>query len=283
MILVIGDVIVDEYIHGRVTRISPEAPVPVIDFTFREFRPGGAANVAANVSSLGEPATLVGVVGKDFPLDRSSEWYLFQDAERPTTLKTRVVANGQQIVRVDIENRHPISGATERDVLEFISITMAYSKLVVLSDYAKGVVTERVARHTIHQARQYGIPVIVDPKQEDFGIYEGATLLTPNRMEFARSTNHSIDATILVTLGEEGMELHHKGDIAHIPAEPIEVVDVTGAGDTVVAALAVFIARNPQASIREAAQFASYAASVAVSRQGTATVTLQDIAEHFGK
>jgi rfaE bifunctional protein kinase chain/domain len=281
-ILIVGDVIIDEYIHGDVSRISPEAPVPVLNFHHREFRPGGAANVAANVESLGCRPILVGVIGGGFPRETTGPVYpgdLIYDHERHTTIKTRVVAAGQQIVRIDRETERYLSPAIETKIVNSCTKIMNDVSVVVISDYNKGVINEMTAQSVIKAAMERGIPVIVDPKKRDFSIYEGATVITPNGQEYLDAYRQfaKIEPAILVTLGSLGMDLHLKGSITRIPTKAKSVVDVTGAGDTVVAALATFIATNKGKSLMEAAVFANAAAAVVVGKRGTATVTLDEM------
>ncbi len=286
----------DEYLRGEVTRISPEAPVPVLEVRAHESRLGGAANAAANIQALGGATYLVGVVGTDetsATLNKclaaaSITSTCVPDADRPTSKKTRLVAQQQQIVRVDQEKRHPISGAVQEAVKQAIEVRIRDAHAVVISDYAKGVITPAVARHAIATARAAGLPVVVDPKQADFTIYAGATVITPNlhELELAAPTPGPFNverivgellpalegAALLVTRSADGMTLFRSGASPfHVAAIAREVFDVTGAGDTVVATLALALAA--QLSLDQAIELASVAAAVSVSKRGTSTVS----------
>jgi D-beta-D-heptose 7-phosphate kinase/D-beta-D-heptose 1-phosphate adenosyltransferase len=229
--VVVGDVMVDEYLRGDVSRISPEAPVPVLEPRTIEHRLGGAANTAANIQALGGRTTLLGVVGRDdaarILADRlrelgvSSE--LFVDADRPTTQKTRVIAQQQQIVRIDREARHPISLVIAEDLRRRIDGVLPGAQVCVLSDYAKGVVTPEVARHTIEVAHAAKIPVVVDPKQHDLRVYAGATVLTPNLHERLHPTGASLHQCA-VTLMASGS--CHYGAAAPLMIAPTTVLDL---------------------------------------------------------
>lgn len=301
-VLVIGDLMLDEYLHGEVHRISPEAPVPIVEVRQRERRLGGAANTAANIQRMGGVATLVGVVGDDSGAGSMRDTlkqvgmtaFTCVDASRPTTKKTRLVAHVQQIVRIDDESRAPITGAVAREVIEVIDGQIATASAVVISDYAKGVVTAEIAQAAITRAHRLGIPVIVDPKQRDFSIYRGATVITPNLSELEKaaaaptSTLAEIERAVrliapvvdgtalLVTRSADGMTLYRGGDQRHhVPAHAREVFDVTGAGDTVVATLALALAaRLP---MEQAMDLASIAAGIVVSKRGTSTVTPDEL------
>lgn len=296
--IVIGDAMVDEYLCGDVTRVSPEAPVLVVEPRSVEHRLGGAANTAANIQALGGSAALVSVVGGDSAaqilagclsqLGVASE--LVVDADRPTTQKTRVVAQQQQIVRIDREARHPISAAIVDDLCGRIDRLVPKAQVLVLSDYAKGVVTPEVARYTIELARQIKIPVVVDPKRRDLSVYAGATVLTPNLHELAvaapgkvlhAAVEHLLPglegAAILVTRGADGMTLFRgDGDPIHVAAAAREVFDVTGAGDTVVAVLALALAAD--VALEQAVEIANLAAALAVGKRGTATISAAELA-----
>jgi len=295
-VLVIGDVMLDEYLRGDVTRISPEAPVPVLEVRTHDWRLGGAANAAANIQALGGVTTLIGVVGDDATAvtlaDRLAHHGVASavvvDPDRPTSKKTRLVAQQQQIVRVDHEKRHPIAGQVAQDVRQAIDRAMRGAQACVLSDYAKGVVTGEIARHAIDAARAAGIPIIVDPKQRSFAAYRGATVITPNLHELEAAA-HSVlpfeveraaasvmaeiaGAALLVTRSADGMTLFRPGREAfHVAAMAKEVFDVTGAGDTVVAAVALALAAR--VAIEQAVELASIAAAISVSKRGTSTVS----------
>lgn len=300
-VLVIGDAMLDEYLRGDVTRISPEAPVPVLEVRTHEWTLGGAANAAANLQSLGGAVTLVGVIGADDTAgvlaaqlaQRRIANRTVVDPERPTSKKTRLVAQQQQIVRVDHERRTPVGGAVADQVRRAIDGAIDGAQALVLSDYAKGVITVDIARHAIEAARRAGIPAIVDPKQRDFATYRGATVITPNlhELEVAAPGAHPFDveraaasllptldgAALLVTRSADGMTLFRR-ELApvHVPAIAKEVFDVTGAGDTVVAALA--LALGGGVPIEQAIELASVAAAISVSKRGTSTVSPGELA-----
>jgi len=298
----VGDVMLDEYVWGHVSRISPEAPVPVVDVQGRSHVPGGAANVAAGVVALGGAAVLGGVAGTDEPGARlrealaeigvGADGVLRLDG-RATTTKTRVIAHNQQVVRTDFEQRQPLSGDDERRLLEWGSSALEDADVLVLSDYAKGVLTSSVTRGLIEAAGERGLPVVVDPKGVDYAKYRGATVLTPNvhdaeraatypvetyddLLEVARRLGETLPGTaLLVTRGAEGMTLFSDGAAVDIAAEARDVYDVTGAGDTVVATLAVALATGVE--LEDAVRLANAAAGIVVGKVGTATVTLDEL------
>ena len=292
-VLVVGDAMLDEYLCGEVTRISPEAPVPVLEVRGpADLRLGGAANTAASIQALGGVATLIGVVGNDdagntliTQLARQSiDEHLIRDFERPTTKKTRLIAQQQQIVRIDHESRTPISSTIAAAIRHDIDAAMPDAQACVISDYAKGVITPEIARHVIARARASNVPVIVDPKQRSFDPYRGATVITPNLHELeavspgpveeaAATLLHALDgAGLLVTRGADGMTLFRADRAAfHVRSRAQEVCDVTGAGDTVVATLAVALAAK--VPIELAVELANFAAALAVGKRGTSTIT----------
>jgi rfaE bifunctional protein kinase chain/domain len=295
-VLVIGDVMLDEYLRGEVSRISPEAPVPVLEVRSQEGRLGGAANAAANIQAMGGAATLVGVVGKDETAGMIAERLaghgiasaVVVDPGRPTSKKTRLVAQQQQIVRVDQEARHPVVGAVADGVMRAIEAGLRDAQACVLSDYAKGVITPEIAAHAIDCARAAGIPVIVDPKQRSFAVYRGATVITPNLHELEAAAHGVLPfvveraaasvlrevagAALLVTRSADGMTLFRaEREPFHVAAMAKEVFDVTGAGDTVVATIALALAAR--VVIEQAVELASIAAALSVSKRGTSTVS----------
>ncbi len=277
-VLVVGDVMLDRYWFGDVERISPEAPVPVVRISRSEERPGGAANVARNVAALGAKVTLISVIG-----DEHVRTSLHRDATLPTTVKLRVIARQQQLLRIDFETlpSHEILATKladyERALPEF--------EVIVLSDYGKGGLAH--IAHMIEQARARGTPVLVDPKGEDWMRYRGATVLTPNRAEFrqvagawkseaelatkAQTLRAELGLeALLITRAEEGMSLYTDAGAQHIPALTREVYDVSGAGDTVIATLATLI--GARADISSAVRIANRAAGIVVGKLGTAVV-----------
>ena len=284
----------DAYISGNAGRISPEAPVPVVAVAQRRYVPGGAANVASNVRSLGARVTLAGVTGVDEAAHRlrgelaksGVDEALVEDISRPTTLKTRVTATGQQIVRFDDEDRSPLPDSVAKQLQQKCVEALRESHVCVLSDYAKGVASEPFCRFLIDEAIRQGKPVVVDPKSRDMARYRGATVIAPNTKEAGEAAGITIHgfadleaaarllldrvspSALLVTRSEEGMSLFRtEGGVQHLPALVNEVADVTGAGDTVVAALAIGLALG--FPLADAAAIANLAASVAVSHHGT--------------
>lgn len=302
-IAVVGDVMLDQFVWGRVSRISPEAPVPVVEVTHQSFHLGGAANVAHNLYALGAEPCLVGVRGKDDAAARLmdvlhqtgiSEVAIVEDPSRPTTVKTRTIAHSQQVVRTDWESREDLDSRTEERVIGHIRQALSLSRALVLSDYSKGTLTPRVLEQSIAAARRRRIPVLVDPKLKRFAAYRRASLLTPNTQEAQAATGIAIDDhaeleraahrilsslacnAVLVTRGEQGMALFEKGKPAvYIEAAAREVYDVTGAGDTVIATAAFVLAAG--GSLEEAAVLANQAAGIVVGKLGTATTTPEEI------
>ena len=302
-VLIVGDVMLDEYIWGEVQRISPEAPVPVVVVRRRTCAPGGAANVAANVASLGGRALLGGVVGQDPQAAQLREALaergvdpagLIVDGDRPTTTKTRVVAHSQQVVRVDSERRTSLRAELEDALLSWVEEALDIADACVLSDYAKGVVSPQLAAGFIRLARGAGKPVIVDPKGTNYARYRGATVVTPNVREAEQALNREINGradllevgrhllgvlqggALLITRGSQGMSLFVNGaDVTHIPAVARNVFDVTGAGDTVIGTLALALAAG--IGLEQAARLANLAAGIVVGKVGTATVTVEEL------
>jgi D-beta-D-heptose 7-phosphate kinase/D-beta-D-heptose 1-phosphate adenosyltransferase len=304
-VLCVGDLMLDEFVYGEISRISPEAPAPVIAVQRSEINVGGAGNVARNIAALGARCVFVGLAGEDEAGGRLRaalshepliEPSLISDPARPTTRKVRFVSEhfSTHMLRADWETLAPASGAVEQALVDAIQSQLPRADIVLLSDYAKGVLTARVIRTVIDAARGLGKRVIVDPKSANFGIYRGATLLTPNRKEFADATRSRADdqasiaaaarevmqiadcEAVLVTQSEHGMTLvPGEGQVIHVPAHTVKVRDVTGAGDTVVATLAVSLAAG--ADWETALRAASAAAAVAVGKSGTAVVTLAEL------
>jgi rfaE bifunctional protein kinase chain/domain len=298
-ILVVGDVMLDHFVVGRVNRISPEAPVPVVEHDRDDYRAGGAANVAHNGRALGAAVHLVGVTGADEAGDRlrhvlsghgiSAEG-LVRDPARCTTRKLRIVTDrNQQVARVDYETDEEVAGQVEAELRAHISRLTASVRVVVVSDYLKGTVTGDLVAHTVAACRDRGIPLLVDPKIPHLDYYRGATLVTPNHHEAEVATHLRVrnndDAAraarvfrdraacvdVLITRGEHGMTLLEGSVTTHFPSVAREVSDVTGAGDTVIATLALALAAG--ASMGEAAEIANHAAGVVVAKFGAATVS----------
>jgi rfaE bifunctional protein kinase chain/domain len=305
-VLVVGDVMLDRFIVGRVHRISPEAPVPIVQFQSDYVRLGGAANVAHNIAALGGAPSLVGMVGADGAASRMREQLLLagvgadglvEDRLRPTTEKVRVVTErNQQVARIDYERDTDAAGAVERAIVDACGRVGRGAQALLVSDYLKGAVTRAVVESLIGLSRSPAgeqRPLIVDPKIPHLAFYAGATLVTPNHHEAEIATHHRIrtddDAraaarefrtraqcdAVLITRGEQGMWLSEPAAEGSIPAVAREVSDVTGAGDTVVATLALALAAG--ASLTEAATLANYAAGIVVGKFGPATVTVEEL------
>jgi D-beta-D-heptose 7-phosphate kinase/D-beta-D-heptose 1-phosphate adenosyltransferase len=309
-ITVVGDVMLDHFVVGQVDRISPEAPVPVVRFSRDEFRLGGAANVAHNVATLGGRARLVGLVGNDATAEQLREelaaaglegMHLVADDSRPTTRKVRVVTQrNQQVARVDYESNGPAGSAALDKLIAAVTSAVGDSDAIVLSDYRKGVIVPAVIEATIAMAARAGVPVLVDPKVPQAERYKGATLITPNHHEaelMTQTTIQDIDdaaraakalhertgASVIITWGEHGMYVFDRttpDTTASIPAATREVADVTGAGDTVIAVLALGLASG--APLGDAARLANLAAGLVVGRFGPAAVSAVDLTRAAG-
>ncbi len=303
-VLVVGDLMLDEFIWGSVSRISPEAPVPVVAVRERTHTAGGAANTAANVRSLGGRVTVAGVLGDDAGGRRVRAILEGQgigtvavvaDGTRPTTTKTRVVAHSQQMVRIDDEQPGDVSATVEAELIAAIANVLAGVKGCVVSDYGKGVITPGLARAVVAAATTAGVPVVIDPKGTDYAKYRGATLVKPNQLEAGQVLNRTLhtddDVTgaggellellhpagaVLVTRGSAGMTLFERGkESVHVPAQAREVYDVTGAGDTVAGVLALTLACG--GTLPDACRLASLAAAVVVGKVGTAICTVEEL------
>ncbi|WFU12347.1 D-glycero-beta-D-manno-heptose-7-phosphate kinase (plasmid) [Rhizobium sp. CB3090] len=303
-ILIVGDIILDRYFLGTVERISPEAPVPVLHQKTSFNRAGGAGNVACNVASLGSRATIISVVGDDkeagdlgsILATQGVRFRAVVDRERPTICKTRLMAGTHQLARVDNEKTDQVSVDIEREIMNAILAEMPDHSIVVISDYGKGLFSPALLSQLISMAKERGLPIIVDPKNIDFRVYKGASVITPNQKELSSATGMrcftnaeaelamrtAADRTgsaILLTRSERGMTLLDNNEYLHIPTQAIDVFDVSGAGDTVVATLAVGIAAG--FSLPQAARLSNAAAGIAVSRVGTATVSQNDLQSTF--
>jgi D-glycero-beta-D-manno-heptose-7-phosphate kinase len=300
-VVVIGDIMLDRYLIGDTERLSPEAPVPVVTVAERHAALGGAANVAANVAAMGARCLLVGAVGDDgdgaairqeLAVARLEDRFVLTIAGRPTTSKTRIIARGQQIVRIDDEVDSLLEG---QDLARLVAATreaLADADALLLEDYNKGALSPALILAAMEVARRRGIPVVVDPKYRQFFEYAGATVFKPNRRELESALGAAVDLqhasalpdvlirlkvdNLLVTLGAEGMLLVTKdGTLTQIPSIARQIFDVSGAGDTVTAWLGTALAAG--ATVREAAQLANYAAGVEVGKRGVATVSPEEV------
>jgi rfaE bifunctional protein kinase chain/domain len=300
-ILVIGDLILDRYIWGRVKRISPEAPVPVVEVTDEDFLLGGASNAANNIAALGGYATIVGLAGNDragdilrkMMEDRGIQCGGVFWCSRPTTVKTRVIAHNQQVVRFDKEDKGKVGGKVFRGLLEYIRSGVQDHDAVIISDYKKGVISSKLVREVLKYSMPENIFVSVDPKVGHFHYYKNVSLITPNVMEASIASGIEIkdekslisagrallrkilcDA-VLITRGEYGMSLFKGDKVIHIPTVARNVYDVTGAGDTVIATFT--LAYVAGASMEEAAVIANHAAGIVVGEVGTAVATQEQL------
>jgi len=297
-IAVIGDVMLDRYIWGSVTRISPEAPVPVIDVARESNHLGGASNVALNIRSMGAVPVLFGVVGRDsnanelrmiFEQEKIITDFLVEDDARPTTVKTRIIAGSQHVARIDYEDRQQISEEVTRRVIDRLENHIGSINIIILQDYNKGVVGPALIRQVIELAREHSIPVLVDPKFSNFFEYQGVTVFKPNRKETedalkvrlgdeasfaeaARTLRQRLHCDhVLLTLGEKGMLLlENEGELTRVDTRARKVADVSGAGDTVIATLAVALASG--ASMIEAAHIANFAGGLVCEEVGIVPV-----------
>jgi len=321
-ILVVGDLILDEYIWGDVERISPEAPVPVVWANKRTYVPGGAANVANNIRSLDGDVCLIGVTGKDKNTNilfselkkrKINTKGIFIEPKRHTTLKTRIIAGHQQVVRVDWEHTDSLPGKLNQRIIEFIERNIDGFDAIIIEDYGKGVINMHLLQELINLAHSHKKIITVDPKEEHFQYYHRVTSITPNRRELENAvrnlkikdttnrfqlnndrlfTDKDIDSaaqkilgyleleSILVTLGEHGMKLFEKnGRITHIPTVAQEVFDVSGAGDTVISTFTLGLCCK--GSVLEAAHIANFAAGIVVGKVGTAVITREELLERI--
>lgn len=302
-ILVVGDIILDEFIWGEVSRISPEAPVPVVEVKSQSYMPGGAANVVNNIRSLHGYASMGGVIGRDeegrilrdqLRKIKSDIRGILIDSKRPTSHKTRIVAHGQQVVRIDRENSNEINSLIYNKLMKFIKNTIPRVDAIILEDYGKGVITASLVNEVVWLARKYGRIVSVDPKEENFFSYKGATVITPNHHEAGKALGVKIKdkkslhyvgkeilnklgpQAVLITLGENGMCLFEcDGRTTHIPTVAREVYDVSGAGDTVISVLTMALAVN--APMLEAAYLSNFAAGIVVGKVGIAVARPEEL------
>lgn len=311
-VLVVGDVMLDHFLFGRVARLSPEAPVPVVEYDHDEYRPGGAANVAMNLAALGATVSLAGVVGDDASAERLRHLLqcggveaagLVTDPARPTTRKLRIVTHRQQqVARVDFETDADVTGGVSRAVCAAITVRAPDADVVLVSDYLKGCLTASTMEAIVDAARARGVKVLVDPKIPHLDLYRGVTLVTPNQGEAETATHCRIrtdddarDAarrlrdrlgcqSVIITRGEQGMWVLDGSQSppveANLAATALDVSDVTGAGDTVISTIALALAA--EASLVHAAQLATVAAGIAVSRFGAVAVTRAELEARLG-
>ncbi len=306
-ILVLGDIMLDHYIWGRVERISPEAPVPVLDMQREEFRLGGAANVAMNLKALGANVHLCGVIGDDVAGSQVSSLLLKQgilseavviDKKRFTTKKTRIGAVTQQIIRIDFEDRIDISAKLEKQIIKAINRLIPAMDAIIIEDYNKGLLTQTVIEETIKIAKKHKKLIAVDPKQKNFFMYKNVDVFKPNYAEMQKNlglifeTEAEFDKqarllkekikcnNLVITRGEKGLYVYTDGNkVHHIPTFAREVFDVSGAGDTVISALTLALCEGCEISL--AAIIANHAAGIVCSKIGTATVTIEEILHSY--
>lgn len=300
-ILVVGDIMLDKYIWGDVSRISPEAPVQVVNVLKETYSPGGASNVASNASALNAKVFMVGIAGNDeaknILLDELKKREInidgiFFDDDKPTTQKVRIVGRSQQLLRVDYEKKEHIHKNIEQSIIKYLETVIKNIDVVVISDYAKGVITSELSIKLIKIAKESNKAVIVDPKPKHLDLYSNVTLITPNNAEASEMTDIEdgddaiveigskllkyLNTNVLITRGERGMSLFEKdGSISHIQANAKEVYSLIGAGDTVVATIALAVASG--ANLKEAALLANIAAGIKVGKIGTASVSIEEI------
>jgi D-beta-D-heptose 7-phosphate kinase/D-beta-D-heptose 1-phosphate adenosyltransferase len=301
-ILVIGDIMLDKYIWGEVSRISPEAPVQVVHVSKETYAPGGASNVASNAAELEGKVYMAGIAGNDeakhvllqeLKKKGINSDGIFIDNDKPTTQKVRIVGRSQQLLRVDYEKKEHVHKDIEDSLINFLKKTIREADVVVISDYAKGVITPKICDAIIQMSKEHNKAVIVDPKPKHLNLYSNATLITPNSaeasemagiedgsdeaaVEIGNKLMKYLNTNVLLTRGERGMSLFEKsGSVTHIPAKAREVYSLIGAGDTVVATIALALASG--SSFEDAAVLANIAAGIKVGKIGTASVSIEEI------
>lgn len=307
-VLVIGDLMVDHYIYGSCNRISPEAPVPVVEIKRDEYTLGGAGNVLKNLISLDCTVNILSIVGEDEGCGvvlnelknlNIGDSFLVKDAQRHTSVKSRVLADNHQLIRLDKESVHPITKEQEDSLLKNMQIVIDSCSVVLFSDYNKGLLTKNFLQQAIEICKSKNIKMLVDPKGLDFSKYQGINLIKPNKKEASLATGIDITDnesllqackkieeitncdTVVITLSEQGIAYYSNNQLNISPTKVLEVIDVTGAGDTVLAALGMSIAAG--FSMQQACDFANKAASIVVSKVGSATATLAEIENRFNK
>ena len=301
-ILVIGDIMLDKYIWGDVSRISPEAPVQIVNVIKETYEPGGASNVTNNIASLDGSAFMAGIVGNDDAKNillqelkkrKINTEGIFTDNDKPTIQKIRIMGRSQQLLRVDYEKKEHVHKDIENSIMEFLKKIVKDVDVIVISDYAKGVITPEICNGLVRLSKDYNKPIIVDPKPKHRDFYSNVTLITPNNAEASEMAGiedgtddaiaeigskllKQLDTNVLITRGEKGMSLFEKnGNVTHIPTKAREVYSIIGAGDTVVSTLALALASG--AELKEAAMLANIAAGIKVGKIGTASVSIEEI------
>ncbi len=302
-ILVIGDLMIDDYLWGKVERISPEAPVQIVEVIKETYTLGGAGNVVNNLISLGAEVFTAGVIGEDamsellidiFKKSNIDTKGLIREKNRPTTQKTRIMAANQHVLRIDRETKETVEKSTLNKLSSYIEEKTPYADIIIISDYAKGVITSGLVKKIVLSAKKNGKIILADPKGNSFKKYSGVYLLTPNKKEAIIASNIKIEnekdlfnvgkklinianlEAILITCGSEGMFfLSKEGESIRIPARAKQVFDVSGAGDTVITALALSVASG--ASFKEGAAIANAAAGIVVGKVGTASFTIEEL------
>jgi len=299
-ILVVGDLMIDEYIWGNVSRISPEAPIPVVEVSREELKPGGAANVIINLIAMGAKVYCAGVVGADANAHKLEKYFkehkvdysaVVEDAKRPTTIKTRVIAHNQQVVRIDKEKKLAISPDIREKMLEKLKPVIKKMDGIILSDYNKGMMTKEIVDGVMKAAA--GKIVAVDPKPQNMELFKNATLITPNKKEASGATGIEIETekdildagnklkkelnikAVLITRGEDGMSLFEDSGVSHVPTVAREVFDVTGAGDTVISVATLALCAG--ADFKQAAVLSNVAAGISVAEVGVYAVKADEL------
>ena len=307
-VLVIGDIMLDKYIWGDVSRISPEAPVQVVNVVKETYEPGGASNVANNIASLDGSAFMVGIVGNDDAKNillqelkkrKIDTGGIFTDNDKPTIQKIRIMGRSQQLLRVDYEKKEHAHRDIENSIMEFLKKIVKDVDVIVISDYAKGVITPEICNSLVQLSKDCNKPIIVDPKPKHINFYSNVTLITPNNSEASEMTGiedgtdesiaeigsrllKQLDTNVLITRGEKGMSLFEKnGNVINIPTKAREVYSIIGAGDTVVSTLALALASG--AEMKEAAMLANIAAGIKVGKIGTASVSIDEIKKELDR
>ncbi len=305
-ILIIGDIMIDHYIYGDCNRISPEAPVPVVEFKNEQFTLGGAGNVLKNMIAFGVDVDIISVVGEDSDATIVTNELtkigvstngILKDSNRCTTIKSRILSVNHQLIRLDKEHTKPIDTIIADKIITILKATIDQYAIVLLSDYNKGLLSASLLKDLLSICNMANVPSLVDPKGLDFTKYDGVTLIKPNKKEATIATGitiHSLESLelackkiqaitnckqVVITMSEDGMAFYTEGVLQVIPTKAIDVIDVTGAGDTVLASLGLSLAKN--SSLKEACEFSNHAAAIVVSKVGSATATMEEINERF--